>query len=427
MEQPFARTWLEENRIRRPVQIRYSDRIESPLTYGFLWPVLLVPADMDWADEETAAFILSHEMSHIRRFDAFTKWLLAAALCIHWFNPLVWAMYILANRDLELACDEAVIRQYGMQACPSYALALLGMEEKRNRLSPLASSFSKSALKERIEAIMKAKKLTKGSIAAALVVVAAVISIFATAGIGSNRPAVRIENMDKEPVAEAEENSHTLKNTLYQEYGWEDRYDRDYPMEKEGYTQEEYDKLMKALKPEGYEEMSIAAFNSFINKALTEDEKGRDGLYYLFEQVASYIENTDPNAGYLRNTIPASLEEYQTRLNEVYSGKQMDPQFSATAEAVRTEDVFGDAYPAGGLWLEYSFTYRILDQDSLTVGERDAFLQQVMQAAQTLLEEEQEQGHTEQEFQALLDTAGKELANEKIGFTGCEVNYLEKE
>ena len=427
VEQPFAKAWLEENRIRRPVQIRYSDRIESPLTYGFLWPVLLVPADMDWADEETAAFILSHEMSHIRRFDAFTKWLLAAALCIHWFNPLVWAMYILANRDLELACDEAVIRQYGMQACPSYALALLGMEEKRNRLSPLASSFSKSALKERIEAIMKAKKLTKGSIAAALVVVAAVISIFATAGIGSNRPAVRIENMDKEPVAEAEENSHTLKNTLYQEYGWEDRYDRDYPMEKEGYTQEEYDKLMKALKPEGYEEMSIAAFNSFINKALTEDEKGRDGLYYLFEQVASYIENTDPNAGYLRNTIPASLEEYQTRLNEVYSGKQMDPQFSATAEAVRTEDVFGDAYPAGGLWLEYSFTYRILDQDSLTVGERDAFLQQVMQAAQTLLEEEQEQGHTEQEFQALLDTAGKELANEKIGFTGCEVNYLEKE
>ena len=145
VEQPFAKAWLEENRIRRPVQIRYSDRIESPLTYGFLWPVLLVPADMDWADEETAAFILSHEMSHIRRFDAFTKWLLAAALCIHWFNPLVWAMYILANRDLELACDEAVIRQYGMQACPSYALALLGMEEKRNRLSPLASSFSKSA------------------------------------------------------------------------------------------------------------------------------------------------------------------------------------------------------------------------------------------------------------------------------------------
>lgn len=50
-----------------------------------------------------------------------------------------------------------------------------------------------------------------------------------------------------------------------------------------------------------------------------------------------------------------------------------------------------------------------------------------MQTAQTLLEEEPEQEHTEQEFQALLETAGKELTNEKIGFTGCEVNYLEKE
>ena len=56
--------------------------------------------------------------------------------------------------------------------------------------------------------------------------------------------------MDKEPVAEAEENSHTLKNTLYQEYGWEDRYDRDYPMEKEGYTPVSYTHLF-ARKRDG--------------------------------------------------------------------------------------------------------------------------------------------------------------------------------
>ena len=183
---------------------------------------------------------------------------------------------------------------------------------------------------------------------------------------------------------------------------------------------------MKALKPEGYEEMSIAAFNSFINKALTEDEKGRDGLYYLFEQVASYIENTDPNAGYLRNTIPASLEEYQTRLNEVYSGKQMDPQFSATAEAVRTEDVFGDAYPAGGLWLEYSFTYRILDQDGLTVAERDAFLQSILKGMQDCLddlstESLRDEGKLKQTLQAELDRLGAAAATGQIAYTGGAV------
>jgi len=164
VEQPFAKSWIEEHRLRRPVQVRYSDRIESPLTYGILWPVILLPADMDWKEEETAGFILAHEMSHIRRFDALTKWLLAAMLCIHWFNPLVWVMYILSNRDLELACDESVIRQYGMQSCPSYALALLEMEEKRTYLTPLSSSFSKNALKERIDAIMKAKKRTAAGI-----------------------------------------------------------------------------------------------------------------------------------------------------------------------------------------------------------------------------------------------------------------------
>ena len=129
--------------------------------------------------------------------------------------------------------------------------------------------------------------------------------------------------------------------------------------------------------------------------------------------MASYIENTDPNAGYLRNTIPASLEEYQTRLNEVYSGKQMDPQFSATAEAVRTVDVLVMRIRQEGCGWNIPSPTGFWIRDSLTVGEQDAFLQQVMQAAQTLLEEEQEQGHTEQEFQALLDTAGKELANEK--------------
>ncbi len=55
VEQPFAKSWIEEHRLRRPVQVRYSDRIESPLTYGILWPVILLPADMDWKEERRRA------------------------------------------------------------------------------------------------------------------------------------------------------------------------------------------------------------------------------------------------------------------------------------------------------------------------------------------------------------------------------------
>ena len=85
------------------------------------------------------------------------KILFAAVLCIHWFNPLVWVMYVLANRDIELSCDAWVIRMMGEKNRSSYALMLIKMEEKRSGMSALYSHFGKNAISERIEAIMKFK------------------------------------------------------------------------------------------------------------------------------------------------------------------------------------------------------------------------------------------------------------------------------
>ena len=61
-------------------------------------------------------------------------------LCVHWFNPLVWVMYILANRDIELSCDEAVVRLFGENAKTDYAQALISMEETRSGLTPLCNN-----------------------------------------------------------------------------------------------------------------------------------------------------------------------------------------------------------------------------------------------------------------------------------------------
>ena len=87
--------------------------ISSPLTYGILHPVILLPKKLDRNDQAALKYVLTHEYVHIRRFDAITKILFAAVLCIHWFNPLVWVMYVLANRDIELSCDAWVIRMMG--------------------------------------------------------------------------------------------------------------------------------------------------------------------------------------------------------------------------------------------------------------------------------------------------------------------------
>lgn len=186
----FLTQWIAEHKLSRPIEIRQSSRISAPLTYGIFKPIILMPKSTKWDDTKQIEYILAHEFVHIRRFDAATKLLLTAALCIHWFNPLVWAMYILSNRDIELSCDETVVRFFGETTKSTYALMLISMEEKKSSLTPLCNSFSKNAIEERITAIMKMKKT---SFIATLVAVGLIVSV-TTAFATSVKPLPTIPN-----------------------------------------------------------------------------------------------------------------------------------------------------------------------------------------------------------------------------------------
>ena len=179
VENDYTRRWLAEHPLRRRLAIRQSDRVSSPLTFGVLRPVILMPKAIDWTDERALAYVLEHEFVHIRRFDALWKLLLIAAACAHWFNPLVWAMYVLANRDLELSCDETVVRRFG-GARASYARVLIGMEAEKSGFAPLCNHFSRTAIEERITAIMKTKKITVISLLLAAALIAGTVTVFAT-------------------------------------------------------------------------------------------------------------------------------------------------------------------------------------------------------------------------------------------------------
>ncbi len=141
--------------------------------------MILLPATVDWADEETLIYVFTHELAHIRRLDALWKPLLAAVACLHWFDPLVWLMLALAGRDMELACDEAVVRALGREARKGYARALLTMEERRGGLAA-ASYFSKNATEERIRSIMKIRPRSFLSIFLAFALVLTVGGALAT-------------------------------------------------------------------------------------------------------------------------------------------------------------------------------------------------------------------------------------------------------
>lgn len=176
IQSPECAAWLSAHRIRRPLELRESDQIGSPLTYGIFHPVILLPKRMA---PETLEMVLTHEYVHVRRFDALAKLVFAAVLCLHWWNPLVWVLYVLADRDMELSCDAAVLHLLGEGQRKSYAVTLLDLEEQRLAKHALCSYFSENVMKERIASIMKFRKSTSAALVVAVVVTVGATAAFA--------------------------------------------------------------------------------------------------------------------------------------------------------------------------------------------------------------------------------------------------------
>lgn len=179
--------WKKDITLIRPVRILVFDRIQTPLAVGIWRPRIILPKKIDWEDPVLLRSILTHELVHIRRLDQIWKWLSITALCIYWFQPAVWLLYYLLNRDLELACDEKTVSILGEKEKAGYAMSLLKMAEKKKSAIPLYSNFSKNAVEERIVSIMKYKKISGAAIALTVVMMVSLTTVFATdAKLSSN-------------------------------------------------------------------------------------------------------------------------------------------------------------------------------------------------------------------------------------------------
>lgn len=176
---PTADSLIRRAGIRRSVQVRVCQTLATPLTFGLIKPVILLPKSLDTSNPDRLSCILTHELVHIKRLHVLYKYILTLAVCVHWFNPLAWVMLLLANRDLELSCDQAVLSLSGSNR-QSYALTLIAMEETRG-LSPLSSGFGANAVEERIRSIMKYRKTGIPAITLSIVLVLGAVTAFATA------------------------------------------------------------------------------------------------------------------------------------------------------------------------------------------------------------------------------------------------------
>ncbi len=161
-----------------------NDEIASPLVCGLFAPKIYLPTRMDFSNTELLRHILCHETMHIRRKDNWIKAVMLVTLCLHWFNPLVWIMSKYLASDLELACDEAVLRHYDKEdeIRKNYALSLLTMAITGNRPTLLYSAFSKTEVERRIQSVLQYRKASSLLLLVSICFVLSGSVVFATGG-----------------------------------------------------------------------------------------------------------------------------------------------------------------------------------------------------------------------------------------------------
>lgn len=158
--------------------IYLADYIPTPFVMGLIRPKIYLPSAMSEAEQ---SYIIQHEKHHIRRGDHIVKLLAFAAVCVHWFNPLVWLAFALSSKDMEMSCDEAVMRQIDGDIRADYSSSLLQFSTGKRVVIGTPLAFGEGDTKERIENIMKYKKPTM-----IIVVLAVIVCVGLTACLSSN-------------------------------------------------------------------------------------------------------------------------------------------------------------------------------------------------------------------------------------------------
>lgn len=241
---------IREGRKAREIQrgVYVCKELVSPRVCGIFRPRILLPEDVS---RELLPYILLHERIHIQRLDNLWKLLALIAAAIHWFNPAAWILVVLLGRDLEVSCDEWVLRRLGQEERSCYALSLIDIAERYERRSPLVCGFSRNPLEERIRCIMTRKK-SIAAICAAAVMVLGATAVFATdapvkADADKETKAVSLKQGEDGKLAQKDQKeAATVKE--YEAYMAEEMERLKKQVQEGTLSQENYDKCVKEMQ-----------------------------------------------------------------------------------------------------------------------------------------------------------------------------------
>ena len=132
-----------------------ADNLKTPFVLGLFRPKIYIPAGLT---EEEKRYIILHEQTHIRRHDHMVKFLAFFILCLHWFNPFAWTAFLLMSADMEMSCDERVLKEIGGETKKAYSMSLLSLAAERRIIGGSPLAFGEGNIKGRIKNVLNFKR-----------------------------------------------------------------------------------------------------------------------------------------------------------------------------------------------------------------------------------------------------------------------------
>lgn len=156
-----------------------ADNIQSPFVLGFFQPRIYLPLGLP---EQEKSYIILHERTHIRRYDHIIKCAAYFVLCLHWFNPLVWVAFFMMGTDMELSCDERVLKDMGGAIKKNYSLSLLSFATQRRVVGGSPLAFGEGGIQERVKNVLNFKQPSR-----IIVTLAVVLLVVLSVGFSMSR------------------------------------------------------------------------------------------------------------------------------------------------------------------------------------------------------------------------------------------------
>lgn len=293
--------------------IYIADYISTPFVMGLIHSKIYLPSAMSDTEQ---SYIIQHEKHHIHRCDHMIKLLAFVAVCIHWFNPLVWLAFALSSKDMEMSCDEAVMNQMDRDIRADYSSSLLQFSTGKRVIIGTPLAFGEGDTKERIENIMRYKKPTM-----IIVVLAVIVCVGLTACLSSN------------PQSGAAESDLSAIGAL---------------------TEEEIGKTLSELKNEHPKGEFIVSSDGFPNNAaICFGDPEAEYLYYFFgtqsgdaEKAMNELEDQLKCAGFV------------TTANVLFPDMEAEMSFEDFFSLIGVDDyeyLFGEDVITGEGWLRFTY------------------------------------------------------------------------